>query len=147
LADVSPIEIDLAHPSLQVDTRVLEALIWNVLTGEGAEPVYIGVILTDHETVLDLNRTYLQHDYFTDVLSFDLSESEDAHAIEGEVYVDLDTALERHEEFGVSFEEEVRRYVIHGVLHLLGYDDATPEEKAAMHALEDKYLGFTVEGS
>jgi len=147
LADVSPIEIDLAHPSLQVDTRVLEALIWNVLTGEGAEPVYIGVILTDHETVLDLNRTYLQHDYLTDVLSFDLSESEDAHAIEGEVYVDLDTALERHEEFGVSFEEEVRRYVIHGVLHLLGYDDATPEEKAAMHALEDKYLGFTVEGS
>lgn len=147
MADVSPIEIDLAHPSLQVDTRVLEALIWNVLTGEGAEPVYIGVILTDHETVLDLNRTYLQHDYFTDVLSFDLSESEDAHAIEGEVYVDLDTALERHEEFGVSFEEEVRRYVIHGVLHLLGYDDATPEEKAAMHALEDKYLGFTVEGS
>ncbi len=147
MADVSPIEIDLAHPSLQVDTRVLEALIWNVLTGEGAEPVYIGVILTDHETVLDLNRTYLQHDYLTDVLSFDLSESEDAHAIEGEVYVDLDTALERHEEFGVSFEEEVRRYVIHGVLHLLGYDDATPEEKAAMHALEDKYLGFTVEGS
>lgn len=126
---------------------MLEALIWNVLTGEGAEPVYIGVILTDHETVLDLNRTYLQHDYLTDVLSFDLSESEDAHAIEGEVYVDLDTALERHEEFGVSFEEEVRRYVIHGVLHLLGYDDATPEEKAAMHALEDKYLGFTVEGS
>jgi probable rRNA maturation factor len=144
LADASPIEIDLAHPSFRIDTEALEPLIWNVVAGEGAEAVYVGVILADHETVLDLNRTYLQHDYLTDVLSFDLSETEDASVVEGEVYVDLDTAFERHEEFGVSFEEEVRRYVVHGLLHLLGYDDGTPEGKAAMHALEDKYLG--VEG-
>lgn len=141
MADAAPIAIDLDHPDLRIDTEALESLIRRVLAGEGAEAVYVGVILADHETVLDLNRTYLQHDYLTDVLSFDLSESDDVRAVEGEVYVDLDTAFERHEEFGVSFEDEVRRYVVHGLLHLLGHDDATPDEKAAMHALEDKYLG------
>lgn len=130
--------VDGVHPTLEVDEEALAGLVRRVVAGEGAALHYVGVVLADHATVLDLNRTYLQHDYHTDVLSFPLGDDPDA--VDGEVYVDVDTARERHDEFGVSFEDEVRRYVVHGVLHLLGYDDAAPEDKAAMHALEDRYL-------
>ncbi|RMF64358.1 MAG: rRNA maturation RNase YbeY, partial [Bacteroidetes bacterium] len=124
-------------------TQRLDRLVRRVLDGEGIAWHYVGVILTDHATVLDLNRAYLHHDYLTDVLSFNLSGPDDA-LLTGEVYVDLDTAAERHAEFGVTFEEEVFRYVVHGLLHLAGYEDATPAEKAAMHALEDRYLAGSV---
>ena len=136
-----PLTIETIHRDLQVDEAALAGLVRRVLEGEGGTLRALGVVLADHETVLDLNRTYLEHDFHTDVLSFSLAEADEAGVVEGEVYVDLDTARERHAEFGATFEEEVRRYVVHGLLHLLGYDDATPEGKAAMHQLEDRYLG------
>lgn len=132
--------IEQDHPRLRVDETVLARIIARVIEGEGGTLRSLGVILADHETVLDLNRTYLSHDYHTDVLSFSLAEPDETGVVEGEVYVDLDTAEERHAEFGTTFEAEVYRYVVHGLLHLLGYDDATPEDKAAMHAREDRYL-------
>ena len=110
-----------------------------VLAAEGRTVDYLGIILADHDTVLGLNRTYLAHDYLTDVLSFPLGDA-DADAIDGEVYVDLDTAAEQHAAFSVSFEEEARRYVVHGLLHLIGYDDATDAGRQAMRRLEDQYL-------
>ncbi len=134
--------IEQAHPTLHVPEKALRPLIRRVLKEEGYTLGYLGVVLADHATVLDLNRTYLDHDYHTDVLSFLLSETEEDRILDGEVYVDLDTAAERHAEFGASFEEEVQRYVVHGLLHLLGYDDATPAEKQAMHAREDHYLAL-----
>jgi rRNA maturation RNase YbeY len=109
-----------------------------VLQAEGRACLALGIILTDHDTVLHLNRTYLEHDYLTDVLSFNLGAAEGP--VEGEVYIDLDTAAERHLEFGASFEEEVHRYTVHGLLHLLGYDDDTADARAAMKSLEDRYL-------
>ncbi|GIV61001.1 MAG: endoribonuclease YbeY [Rhodothermaceae bacterium] len=127
------------HPSYDVDEAALERLARHVLAAEGVRWQYVGIILTYHATVLELNRTYLNHDYHTDVLSFDLSDEATPERA-GEVYVDLDTAAERHAEFGASFEEEVRRYVVHGLLHLAGHDDATPAERAALRALEDRYL-------
>lgn len=127
-----------AHPTRRLDEARLERLLRHVLAAEGASWESVDVILADHATVLELNRTYLGHDYLTDVLSFPLHA--EGEPVSGEVYVDLDTAAERHAEFGVTFEEEARRYAVHGLLHLLGYDDATPEERAAMHALEDRYL-------
>lgn len=135
----SPLRIELAHPTHQVDAALLHRLLHYVFEAEGRVPAEVTVVLTDHATVLDLNRSYLRHDYHTDVLSFPLHDAPEA-PVEGEVYVDLDTAAERHTEFGASFEEEVRRYAVHGVLHLLGYDDASPAEQAAMRVLEDRYL-------
>ena len=130
--------IEQAHPALHVDESPLRQLIQHVLTEEGRPLGSLNVILAGHEAVLALNREYLDHDYLTDVLSFPLG-SENG-VVEGEVYVDLDTAQERHAEFGASFEEEVQRYVLHGLLHLIGYGDATPEERAQIRALEDRYL-------
>ncbi len=95
----------------------------------------------DHAAVLALNRRHLGHDYLTDVLSFSLVDEDDPPgAVEGEVYVDLDTAAERCAEFGATFEQEAARYAVHGLLHLIGYDDATAEGRAAMRACEDRYL-------
>ena len=135
------LEITHTHPTLRLDEAALRRLIRCVVQAEARPLNYLGIILADHQTVLDLNRTYLAHDYLTDVLSFPLGEPDD-EAIDGEVYVDLDTAAERHEDFATSFEDEARRYVVHGLLHLMGYDDATPAEQHAIRRLEDRYLAL-----
>jgi rRNA maturation RNase YbeY len=134
-----PLSIEHAHPSRSVDEDTVEALVRHVLEAEDATPVHVSVVLADHDTVRRLNAAYLDHDYNTDVLSFSLQEENDSTA-EGEVYVDLDTAAERHEEFDTTFEREAYRYVVHGVLHLLGYDDGTEDGQETMRALEDEYL-------
>lgn len=134
-----PITVALDHATLSVDAKVVQRLVAYVIAAEGHTPGEIGIILTDHATVLALNESYLDHHYHTDVISFVYHDSP-AHPIEGEVYIDLDTANERYTEFDSSFEQEALRYVVHGVLHLLGYDDATPEDKQTMHGLEDRYL-------
>jgi rRNA maturation RNase YbeY len=135
------VSIEHDHPSLDLEADTLDRLIHHVVDAEGAALVHVSVVLTDHETVRRLNQDYLGHDYNTDVLSFSLREQDgDDVDVEGEVYVDLDTANERHDEFDTSFEREACRYVAHGVLHLLGYDDATESGQQAMRAREDAAL-------
>ncbi len=116
----------------------IEQVAREVLTGEQVSWTHVRIILAHHETVTELNRTWLQHDYDTDVLSFVIEESE--QGLEGEVYVDSETAAERHEEFGTSYEKEVLRYVVHGLLHLAGHDDLTAEGRRLMTHLENRYL-------
>ena len=112
-----------------------------VCAGEGVGAGSVGIILGDHALVHELNREWLGHDYETDVVSFSLDEDAQARGVlDGEVYVDLDTAAERAPEFGVTLEHEALRYVAHGVLHLCGHDDATDVQRTAMRTLEDRYL-------
>ncbi len=156
MSEVYPesLSIEQDHPSRHLDDAMLRQVIRHVLTAEEAALVHLSVVLTGHETVRRLNRSYLDHDYNTDVLSFslrdepvsDLSEADDG-GVEGEVYVDLDTAAERHEEFDTSFEREAYRYVIHGVLHLVGYDDATESGQNTMRQKEDRHLDAVLSGS
>lgn len=156
MSEVYPesLSIEQPHPSRQLDEEVLRTLIRHVLASEGGSLVHLSLVLTDHETVRRLNRSYLDHDYNTDVLSFSLRDEAlprptetDEKAVEGEVYVDLDTAAERHDEFNTSFEQEAYRYVIHGVLHLMGYDDATESGQKTMRQKENQYLDAAVPGS
>lgn len=137
-----PISIEQAHRSRTLDEQALETLIGHVLWAEEATLVHLSVVLADHDAVRDLNRSYLDHDYDTDVLSFSLRENAESEddVVEGEVYVDLDTAAERHDEFDTSFETEASRYVVHGLLHLLGYDDATDRGRKIMREKENQYL-------
>ncbi len=137
------LSIEHDHPSLGLDEDTLDRLVRHVVEEEGATLVHVSIVLSDHDTVRRLNQSYLDHDYNTDVLSFSLRGEDDEREptpVEGEVYVDLDTADERHEEFGTTFEREAYRYVVHGVLHLLGYDDATETGQQAMRTREDEYL-------
>ncbi len=135
------LEIHQAHPSLRLDADRLRAVVEAVCVGEGVRIGSLGVVLGDHGLVHDLNREWLGHDYETDVVSFVLDEEAQARGeIDGEVYVDLDTAAERAPEFDATMSHEALRYVAHGLLHLVGHDDATDDERAAMRALEDRYL-------
>jgi rRNA maturation RNase YbeY len=104
----------------------------------------LSVVFADHRAVTALNEKHLGRTYHTDVLAFDMSDSAgaDEREIEGEIYVDLDTALERAPEFDTDLNTEARRYVIHGLLHLMGYEDDEPERRAEMKRLENLYLSF-----
>ena len=140
-AEPGGLEVHNAHPSRQLDEARVRAVVEAVCRGEGATVASLNVVLGDHALVHDLNRDWLGHDYPTDVVSFVLDEdAQGGGVIDGEVYVDLDTAAERAPEFGASPEHEALRYVAHGVLHLVGYDDATDDERDAMRTLEDRYL-------
>lgn len=136
-----PISIEQAHPSRTLDEEALEELIRHVVREEAATLIHLSVVVADHDIVRELNRSYLDHNYNTDVLSFSLrEESKEDLVVEGEVYVDLDTAAERHDEFDTSFEDEAARYMVHGLLHLLGYDDTTERGRKEMRKKENRYL-------
>jgi len=136
------IQVIFDHEDPEIDEGLVVQAVERVLHGEAVTADGLAVILTGHETVLELNREYLDHDYHTDVLAFPLSE--DDETVEGELYIDLDTARERHVEFEASYQEEVLRYVIHGMLHLCGHTDDTPEGKEAMKDREDQYLAAVI---
>ncbi|MFO8100423.1 MAG: rRNA maturation RNase YbeY [Salinibacter sp.] len=141
-AYATPLSIQQVHPSLELQQEALEQLIHHVIDAEDGQLVHLSVVLTGHETVRSLNASYLDHDYDTDVLSFSLRHEpkDEENIVEGEIYIDLDTAAERHADFNATFEAEARRYVVHGLLHLLGYDDQSPSGQDTMRALEDQYL-------
>jgi len=139
--DEDGLEVHHAHETRQLDEDAVRAVVAAVCAGEGVTVASLGVVLGDHALVHDLNREWLGHDYETDVVSFVLDEEAQARGqIDGEVYVDLDTAAEVAPEFGVTMAHEALRYVAHGVLHLAGHDDATDAMRQAMRALEDRYL-------
>lgn len=99
----------------------------------------ISVIFLSDPSIQEINRSFLNHDYPTDVIAFNL-EDVPGKTVEGEVYVGFERAREQSREFGASYSEELRRLVIHGVLHLLGWEDDTPEKKQQMAAREDDFL-------
>jgi rRNA maturation RNase YbeY len=132
------VSLDKVAEKREIDTRRLERLARHVFKSEGVAWSSLCIILTGHSRVRDLNRKFLNHDYDTDVLSFLIEEGEDG--IEGEVYVDVETAAERYVEFGSTFQGEIERYVVHGVLHLAGHDDRGREARLRMQQLESKYL-------
>ncbi len=140
--EAATISIANTHPHFQIAESLVRDLVERVCTSEKKTVSSISIVLSDHATVHDLNRTYLAHDYETDVLSFPLSD--DLSLVEGEIYVDLDTAHERCAEFGATFELETYRYIVHGLLHLLGYTDETPDLKAGMKMKEDLYLSSVI---
>lgn len=97
----------------------------------------ISYIFCSEERILEINRQYLKHDYFTDIITFDYSEKD---ILSGDIFISPETLKTNALEFNVSFEEELLRIIIHGILHLCGQDDKSPEDKIQMTAKEDKAL-------
>ncbi|MEO1484923.1 MAG: rRNA maturation RNase YbeY [Bacteroidota bacterium] len=89
------------------------------------------------ERVLEVNREYLQHDYYTDIITFDYVQG---NMVFGNVFVSVDRVVDNAKELGGVMEEEMRRVMAHGVLHLVGYKDKTPKESQVMREKENKYL-------
>jgi rRNA maturation RNase YbeY len=126
-----------AHPTTRLRRAPISSSVEQVLKGERIRQADINVVLVSDQELLEMNREHLQHDYFTDVITFPL----EASPLEGEIYISIDRAREQAGEYGVGLYDEVRRLAIHGALHLAGYDDRTVEERQRMSLLEDRYLG------
>lgn len=125
-----------AHPSCRLRHQPFIEAVSNVLAYAGVERGEIRVIFVDEAELLRLNRDFLGHDYHTDVITFPL----EPDPLEGEVYISVEMTRTQAGEEGVSFYDEARRLAIHGTLHLVGYDDGTPEERGEMRRLEDRFL-------
>ena len=99
----------------------------------------VNYILCSDAYLLDINRQYLNHDYYTDVISFDYCED---NVISGDIFISVDTVADNAKEYGVTFEKELARVMIHGVLHFVGYNDKSDEEVPVMRAKENQYLSL-----
>ncbi|MBQ6253973.1 MAG: rRNA maturation RNase YbeY [Bacteroidales bacterium] len=97
----------------------------------------INIIFCSDNYILDVNLRYLGHDYFTDIITFDYCEGK---KLSGDLFISVDSVRENAIEYGVEFEEEIHRVMVHGLLHLIGYDDHTPEDERLIHDKEDYYL-------
>jgi probable rRNA maturation factor len=133
----------------RVDVAALERVARRVLESEGApSPAEVGLVITDDETVGDLNRRFRGLDEATDVLSFGLRDEREpfvlppdsAHPL-GEVIISFPTAERQAREGGRSLEDELAHLVVHGILHLLGYEDEEPEAERVMRARGESLLG------
>ena len=99
----------------------------------------LSIIFCSDNYILDINMKYLQHDYFTDIITFDYCEGE---KISGDLFISVDSVRENAAFYGTEFEDELNRVMVHGVLHLIGYDDHTQKDIKMMRSKEDYYLSL-----
>jgi probable rRNA maturation factor len=135
------IRVSIASPQegVPIDRPQLKQVVRTVLEGEGIDEARISLALVDNPTIHQLNKRYLDHDEPTDVLSFPLSDK--AGALQGELVIGAEVAQEQAASRGHAVGAELALYVIHGLLHLCGYDDHSPSQAAEMRQRERRYLG------
>jgi probable rRNA maturation factor len=100
----------------------------------------LNYIFCTDKKLLDINRKYLNHDFYTDIITFDLSEEDDKTS--GEIYISVNRVLENSTAFKIPFSKELSRVIFHGALHLCGYKDKTNNQKHQMRKKEDYYLSL-----
>jgi len=121
----------------ELNEGMVRAWIRKVAAWQGKTAGDITFMFCDDEKILEVNQQYLQHDYYTDIITFDYSTGS---VISGDLVISVDTVATNSIQFNTNFEQELHRVIIHGVLHLCGYDDGTPELRAAMTQLENEAL-------
>ena len=109
----------------------------NVISSENKKEGDINYIFCDDEYILEINKQYLDHDYYTDIISFDYSVGNELH---GDIFISIERVRENALEFEVTFDEELKRVLAHGVLHYCGYKDKTEEEELLMRSKEDEKI-------
>ena len=121
------------------DPEPLQQALETVLAGEKRVASSITIILLTNDALRAMKAEHFGMDWFTDIIAFNMNEANESE-IEGELYLSPEQIRLNAGEYGVSFTQEFLRVVLHGCLHLCGYEDSTPTEKNQMRALEDKYL-------
>ena len=119
------------------DKRKISKWLKQVVIKERKKTGMLHYIFVSDETILDMNNKYLHHNEYTDIITFDKNE---ADLISGEMYISIDSVRENAKEYHVNFRNELLRVMVHGVLHLCGYNDKTCIEQKEMRELEEEYL-------
>ena len=122
-----------------IKRREISAWVKSVAQSLGKKVGDVAYIFCNDEKILEVNREYLQHDYYTDIITFDYTEE---NVISGDLFISLDTVLSNSEQLGVSYEQELRRVIIPGILHLCGIDDKGPGEREIMEEHENRALAM-----
>ena len=124
-------------PNLQ--HQMLKEWIAQVAATHGKKVGEINYIFVNDERILQVNREFLQHDYYTDIITFDYCEGD---KLSGDLFISVDSVRENAVEYGTDFKDELNRVIVHGILHLIGYDDHCDEDVAEMRAKENYYLSL-----
>lgn len=122
-----------------IKKRETSAWIKAVVATYGRKIGEVGYMFVDDKKILEVNNEYLGHDYYTDVITFDYDEGD---TVNGDIVISLDTVRTNAELFGKTYEEELHRVIIHGILHLCGINDKGPGEREQMEAAENKALSM-----
>ena len=126
-------EIDFEIPEETIYTEWISSVILSENKSEGE----INYIFCDDDYLVEINQQYLNHDTLTDIISFDYSLGNEIH---GDIYISVERVRENAEDFKVSFEEELKRVMIHGVLHYCGYKDKSESDELLMRSKEDEKI-------
>ena len=119
----------------KIRRRDNSAWVKRVAASYGRKVGDVAYVFCDDEEILRVNRQYLQHDYYTDIITFDYDEGD---VISGDLFISLDTVRTNAEQLGLPYEQELNRVIIHGILHLCGINDKGPGEREIMEAAENK---------
>jgi rRNA maturation RNase YbeY len=122
--------------------REMNAWIKQVAATENHKVGDVSYIFCSDDKILEINQTYLQHDYYTDIITFDYTENK---KIGGDIFISIDTVRSNAEKYKVAFEQELRRVIIHGILHLCGQKDKSPADRAEMTRKENAALSLLEE--
>lgn len=130
------LECNVDHPFIDQEVKLQEWL-YSVAKSEDKHIIQLNFIFCDDNYLLDINKKYLNHDYFTDIITFPYQEGD---LLEGDMFISLDRIRENAGIYGTGFLNELQRVMVHGLLHLMGYPDTTEEEKKKMTDKENFYL-------
>lgn len=117
--------------------RKLEKILRRIIKEDGKVPGNLNIIISDDNKIREINSSFLEHDYYTDVITFNYNSE---NITSGEIYVSLDTVRVNSQNYDVSLMNELTRVIIHGVLHLSGFDDKTKNDKVKMRSAEDIWM-------
>lgn len=122
------------------DSKLIKRIISRIVSDGGMRGGLADVVFTSDEKVYEINKEFLGHDYYTDIITFDYNNGK---TVNGEIYISAERVRLNAEKFGVKYDSEMRRVIFHGFLHLCGYDDSTTEEKKKMAEMEEMYLALS----
>lgn len=122
------------------DSRIIKKTIGRIVSDAGMKAGVVDIVITGDEKVYEINKEFLGHDYYTDIITFNYNKGK---SINGEIYISEPRVRENARNFGATFASEMKRVIFHGFLHLCGYDDSTEGEKKKMREMEEMYLDIS----
>lgn len=131
------IQIFFENTNFKFSKHALKNIIKHIIINEGKKLKSISIIICNNDYILDINKRFLKHNYYTDIITFNYCEK---NLISGDLFISIEMIEHNSKKFKVSIEEEFHRIVIHGILHLLDYNDKTDEDIKIIRTKEDEYL-------